>query len=136
VILAEQPLVVACGARLTREVRIEAHETARVMHRETLVLGRHDEEGGAVCARSRVTRGGRPVLDDTLDTADLEVRRSPVVLGAARVVATLSLFGCDVAPEGFALASDDQLVRRLAATTSELGTLEALQRRWGAAVLA
>jgi urease accessory protein len=117
-------------------VRIEAPEGARILHRETLVLGRYGEEGGTVRAHTRVTRSGCPVLDDTIDTAEQVVRSSPAVLGTARVVASLSLFGCDAAPEGFVLASSDQLVRRLAGNAIELADLDSLQRRWRAVVLA
>jgi urease accessory protein len=135
VVLSEQPLVVARGALVRRDVRIEADDDAQILHRETLVLGRHGEQGGAVCARTRVTRCGRPVLDDTIDTASPAVRSTPAVLGSARVVGSIALFGCDAAPEGFVLGPGDQLVRRLGPDMSALGDLDQLERRWQAAVL-
>lgn len=139
VVLVEQPLIVADGARVRREVSIDLAPDARLLHRETLVLGRHGEEGGAIRARTRVLRAGRPVFDDTLDTFEVAVRSSPAVLGDARVVGSLSLFGCGEeleSPEGLLLASGDQLVRRLGDSTVGLAELDALERRWAARVLA
>jgi urease accessory protein len=136
VVVREQPLIVADGAIVRRELTIEAAPGARVLHRETLVLGRHGERGGAVCARTRVTRSGRALLDDTLDTSQVEALRSAAVLGTARVAASLAAFGCELEPAGFLLGAGDQLVRRLASDMLGLGDIDALERRWRAAVLA
>lgn len=135
VVISEAPLVIATGARVTREVAIALAPGARALHRDTLVLGRHGEAGGAVRARTRITRAAGPVLDDTLDTSVLDIRRSHAVLGAARVVASLTLFGVDAQPEGCALASGDRLLRRLAVSMRETAGVDEVQRRWRAAVL-
>jgi urease accessory protein len=137
VVLAEEPLIVAAGAKVHREVTIDAAADARIMHRETLVLGRHGEDGGAVTARTRVLRGGRPVLDDTLGFAGAS-SRSAAVLGSARVIASLALFGCELAgpADGLLLHSGDRLVRRLVGATTALADLAALVTVWRAAVLA
>jgi urease accessory protein len=140
-VIAEEPLVVAAGARLHRDVRIDLHGEARLLHRDTLVLGRHGEDGGALIARTRAVRDGTtPVLDDTVDTAIAPgALRSPAVLGTARVLASLTAFGTDLADtlpaDGFALSPVDSLVRRLAAGARELHDLDKLQRAWQATLV-
>jgi urease accessory protein len=140
VVIAEQPLIVAAGARVRREVRIALDPGARLLHRETLVLGRHGEPGGALHARTRVTRAGRPLLDETLDSGDADVLASAAVLGGARVIASVGLFGvaADPGPPGgtFALGPEDRLLRRLAADTSGLGSIDAQTQHWQAALSA
>jgi urease accessory protein len=136
-VIAEEPLVVARGARLQREVRIDLDGDARAVHRDTLVLGRHGEAGGNLLARTRVQRDGVPLLDDGLDTS---LPTSAAVLGGARVLASLSAFGLpeavDVPPDAFLLASGDVLLRRLAADVRSLHDVDACLRRWQAAALA
>ncbi|HEY4095941.1 MAG TPA: urease accessory protein UreD [Baekduia sp.] len=139
-VIAEEPLVVAAGARLHRDVRIDLHGEARLLHRDTLVLGRYGEDGGTLVARTRAVRDGAPVLDDTLDTSiEGPALRSAAVLGSARVLASLTAFGTDLTDalpaDGFALSPVDTLVRRLAAGVRELQDLNTLQRAWQATVL-
>ena len=134
-VVAEEPVIVAGDARLVREVRIDLAQDARVLHRDTLVLGRHDETGGSARAHMRVTRDGLPLLDDTVDTSRATAR-SPAVLGTARVVAGLALFGAPprVLPrDAFALSPRDTLLRRLAPTLRGLGDIDDHQRAWSAA---
>jgi urease accessory protein len=135
VVIAEEPLVIAAAARLRREVRIALDGDARVLHRDTLVLGRHGERGGAVVAHTRVERDGRAVLDDTFDSTIGEAAlRSAAVLGGARVLATLALFAPDDLggrpTDAFELAQGDALVRRLARRANDLGDLGEWQRTW------
>jgi urease accessory protein len=134
-VFAERPLIVAAGARVRRSVEIELAHGARALHREALVLGRHGEEPGSVRARVRIAREGVPVLDETIDTGDLAVLRSPAVLGEARAVAGLGLYGAEPpAPEpgAFALGPADTLVRRIG---GEIDGLDDLHNAWRAAVL-
>jgi urease accessory protein len=139
-VIAEEPLVIARGARLQREVRIELAGDARAVHRDTLVLGRHGEAGGSLLARTRVERDGVPLLDDGLDTSDAATHGSPAVLGGARVLASVAAFGLpdgvDVPPDAFLLASGDVLLRRLAADVRSLHEVDTWLRRWQAAALA
>lgn len=132
VVLAEEPLVIARTARVERDVRITLHGDARAVHRDTLVLGRHGEDGGALVARTRVTRDGRPLLDDTLDTRiAASALRSSAVLGGARVVASLAAFGHDtdmaVPDDAFVLGEADALLRRLATGVRQLAGLDRFQ---------
>jgi urease accessory protein len=150
-VFAEQPLIVAAGARLRRELRIALAPGATLLHRDTLVLGRHGEQPGAVTARLRVTRAGTPLLDETLTTADLAAARSPAVLGSATAIGAVSLFGAapsssadaaapasatapplPLAPGAavFQLTPTDTTVRQLAPDVRALAPLDALLRRW------
>lgn len=137
-VLTEQPLIVAAGARLRREVRLDLGAGAVVLHRDTLVLGRHGEEPGAARLRLRVVREDLPVLDETLDTGDLGVLRSAAVLGSARAIGSLGLYGRaapgELPSDAFRLGPSDTLLRRPAAGTRELGGLDAVQAAWAAAV--
>jgi urease accessory protein len=130
VVWAEQPLVVAAGTALERITRLELATGAVVLHRETLVLGRHGEEPGAARVRLRAERDGRPVLDDGLDTGELAALRSPAVLGAARAVGSLALLGAPPPaglPDGaFALGPLDTLLRVPAASALALAALDAV----------
>jgi urease accessory protein len=140
VVIVEEPLVIARGARLRREVRIELAGDACAVHRDTLVLGRHGEAGGSLSVRTRVERDRVPLLDDGLDTSDAATQGSPAVLGGARVLASVAAFGLpvpvDVPPDAFGLASGDVLLRRPAADVRSLHDVDAWLRRWQAAALA
>jgi urease accessory protein len=136
-VFAELPLIIAAGARLERRLTITLGVGSQVVHRDTLVLGRHGEAPGDALARTRVQRAGVPVLDETLHSADLYSLRSAAVLGAARVIATLGRYGTPgVAPEGaFELSETDTLVRRLATRTRDLREIDARQHDWSARLL-
>ncbi|MCW3066359.1 MAG: Urease accessory protein UreH-like protein [Solirubrobacterales bacterium] len=134
---AEQPLVIAAGARLERRVTIVIGAGARVVHRDTLVFGRHGEPPGHAHSRTRVARGTRPILDETVDTGDHAALRSLAVVGDAKAVATLGRYGvAGQAPDGaFALGPEDTLIRRLVASTRDLGGLDEIQRGWTASLI-
>ena len=137
-VFAELPVIVASGARLERRLTITLGVGSQVVHRDTLVLGRHGEASGEALVRSRVERSGVPVLDETLDSGELASPRSAAVLGDTRVIGTLGRYGiAGPAPEGaFALSEADTLVRRLARRTRDLRDLDACQREWSNAILA
>lgn len=120
----EQPLILAAGCRLVRDVELSMHGDARIVHHDTLVLGRHGETAGCARLRLRVTRDGLPVLDEGLDTARAAALASPAVLGGARVIASLGRYGepvADVLPAGaMRLGPADLLVRRLATSTADV----------------
>ncbi|WP_354698910.1 Urease accessory protein UreD [Paraconexibacter sp. AEG42_29] len=141
VVIAEEPLVIAHGARVRRSVRLALEGSASAVHRDTLVLGRHGEPGGAVRTRTRVERDDRPVLDDGLDTGDPGVSASPAVLGGARVLSSLAAFGLPsltagddprIPDDAFVLGPGDVLVRRIGGTVRGAG-LDHLLTRWSAA---
>lgn len=135
---AEQPLIVAAGARLERRLTLDLAAGAQVVHRDTLVLGRHGEPPGAVRSRTRVARAGAPLLDETIDTTDLASLRSAAVLGGARVVGALGRYGREgpAPPDALRLGAGDTLVRRLAERARELAPLDRLAREWADALLA
>jgi urease accessory protein len=131
-LLCERELVLAAASRLRRTTRIELTGSARVAHRETIVLGRYGEAPGAAVVRTRVERDGLPVFDDTLDTRDAATIRSPAVLGASRVVGTFGLWGVSAPPRApgvFGLGPQDSLMRVLARDASvAVAELDAFER--------
>lgn len=136
-VFAELPVIVASGARLERRLTITLGAGSQVLHRDTLVLGRHGEELGHALVRSRVERAGVPVLDETVDSSELASPRSAAVLGDARVIGTLARYGTSgAAPDGaFALSEVDTLVRVLARRACDLRDLDARQSDWSTAIL-
>lgn len=90
------PFVVADGADVDRSTEAELGEGAALLLRETLVLGRAGEHGGAIRARTRIAIDGSPALIEQLDLAGAEP--IPGVLGSDRVLDNVVLIGRD--PEG------------------------------------
>lgn len=88
-----EPFVVSTGANTARSSTFEVGETSTVCLRETVVLGRSGEQGGAVRTRSRAGRAGIPLLVEDLDLADGSSRRRPGILGTATVVDTVTWLG-------------------------------------------
>jgi urease accessory protein len=88
-----EPFIIADGADVTRSTTVDLAETGVACLRETLVLGRTGERGGALLTSSRVTHGGSPLLAEVLDLTDGPSRERPGILGPRRVIDTLSLFG-------------------------------------------
>lgn len=77
------PFVVATGADVMRRTAVELGAGARVLLRETLVLGRHGETGGRIRSTLEVTDPGGPVLLEDLMLAG--AHPEPGVLGDHRV---------------------------------------------------
>jgi urease accessory protein len=134
-VLAGQPLIVAAGSRVRRSLSAALWGSAQFVQRETVVLGRHGESPGALCAHTRIERDSLPVLDEVLDTSALSSYASPAVLGDARVIDALGGFGLltDVPPGAFVLGSADTLVRRAGQAVSD--ELDAVQAVWRQTVL-
>ncbi|MEO5831887.1 MAG: urease accessory protein UreD [Nakamurella sp.] len=89
-----EPFVVADGADVTRSTTVTLAPTGVALLRETLVLGRSGEAGGALYSRTRVTHGGGPLLAEDLDLTDRRSRARVGILGAHRVLDTVGLLGC------------------------------------------
>jgi urease accessory protein len=113
-----EPFVVAQGADVRRSTAVHLTGDARVVLRETLVLGRHGEAPGRLVARTDVQRDGAWVLVEELDAS--------VGLGGHRVVDQVLWLGGfeDPAPEPahspatvLVLESGDHLQRWLGAET-------------------
>ncbi|BDZ42369.1 hypothetical protein GCM10025865_16680 [Paraoerskovia sediminicola] len=90
---AAEPFVVSDGADVVRSLDVEMSAGSRAVVREVLVLGRSGQGGGALRSRTRVRLDGAPLHVEDLDLRDAGLRASPAVLGAARVVDTLSCWG-------------------------------------------
>ncbi|GAA2002136.1 hypothetical protein GCM10009799_31620 [Nocardiopsis rhodophaea] len=89
----EQPFVLSDGADVHREVRADLAAGAELLWRETLVLGRTHEQGGALRSRTHVTHDGQDLLVEDLDLRDPGVRELPGILGDARVLGQVALLG-------------------------------------------
>lgn len=88
-----EPFVVAGGANTLRQTTFDLGEAATVCLRETIVLGRTRERGGALRVRTRARRGDTPLLVEDLDLTDGNARQQPGILGAATVVDTVTWLG-------------------------------------------
>jgi urease accessory protein len=92
-IWAAEPFVVAGGANTLRSTVIDLGARAVAYVRETVVLGRTGEAGGAVRSRLTVNQHGSPILVEDMDLRDPGTRSLPGILGTARVIDTVGLFG-------------------------------------------
>lgn len=102
------PFVVADGADVDRSTVAELGEDAALLLRETLVLGRSGEQGGAIRARTRIAVDGAPALIEHLD---LEGREPiPGVLGSDRVLDSVVLIGCEPAGDTSAWRTEGMTV--------------------------
>jgi urease accessory protein len=88
-----EPFVISQGANVRRQTTIDLTERAVACLRETLVLGRTGEIGGAIRSRMSVRHAGRQLLAEDLDLTDPEVRQLPGLIGTTRVIDTVSLLG-------------------------------------------
>ncbi|MFJ5548816.1 urease accessory protein UreD [Streptomyces sp. NPDC093225] len=86
-----EPLICARGSRLRTRTVAELAPTARLLLREEQVLGRAAEEPGLLTSRLRVTRAGRPLLDQELSCGPGAAAGwdGPAVLGGHRAVGQL-----------------------------------------------
>lgn len=111
---AGEPFVVADGARVTRRTTVDWGAGARLALRETIVLGRHGEAGGAVDLLTTVDAAdGTPTLADCLR---LGPESSPLLVGGARVIETVTVLGARLDTAGgtrLDLAAEGTVVRGL-----------------------
>lgn len=87
------PFVVAGGAHVRRRTELELAAGAVGLLRETLVLGRSSEAGGAIRSTLRATLAGRHLFVEDLALDGRTLRGSPAVLGEVRVLGTVVLLG-------------------------------------------
>jgi urease accessory protein len=139
-IWAGEPFVVSRGANVRRSTVIELDTGAVAFLRETLVLGRTGELGGAVSSRMHVVHEGRLLLLEDLDLTDQRQRSLPGVIGNAKVLDTVSLLGrrAPTHPElpagwRFDLEGPGSLARSLTAGLAE-STLSQVRASWQAEV--
>ena len=70
-VLDSLPWVSAQGSCVDRRLTVDLADSATLLSRETLVLGRSGEGPGSLVARTTITREGRPVLVEELRSAHL-----------------------------------------------------------------
>lgn len=127
-----QPLIVAAGADVKRLTRVALSAGARMLMRDVLVLGRHAERSGAIVTDTRVERESRPVLHETLDLSDPAIHSTEALLGHARVIDSLALFGwrlTEPPADAFRLGDEDTLLRRLVSRACD-SDLDAAMATW------
>lgn len=95
---AGQPFVVSDGADVFREVRLDAAASARVLLRDTLVLGRSGQLGGRVRSRTDLRVAGVEVWREDTDLDPAGIRDDPGLLGGMRIVDTLLTVGQPAPP--------------------------------------
>ncbi|MFJ1614257.1 urease accessory protein UreD [Streptomyces sp. NPDC088251] len=88
-----RPFVIATGARVERSMDVALASGARMLWRDTLVLGRSGERGGSLRATTRATYDGRELLVEDLDLTDPELRELPGILGPNRVIGSVTSLG-------------------------------------------
>ncbi|MBV7671960.1 urease accessory protein UreD [Streptomyces halstedii] len=112
-----RPFVVSSGATVSRAMDVTLAPGARMLWRDTLVLGRSGERGGRVRATTRVVHDGRELLVEDLDLTDPDVRELPGILGPHRVIGAVTALGADPGgpphPSRTALAGPGAQVRLL-----------------------
>ncbi len=125
-----QPFVATRGSTTHRSLVLTCAASARVLLRETLVLGRHQEAGGILDSRTSVVADGRAVLREDLELDGAE--HDPGVLGAGRVLDQVLALGlAGQLPEGpgrLDLAAGGVLYRAVAADAHDTG-FDTLWRR-------
>ncbi|ASU84927.1 urease accessory protein [Nocardiopsis gilva YIM 90087] len=135
----EQPFVLSDGADVHREVRADLAAGAELLWHETLVLGRTHEHGGALRSMTHVTHDGHELLVEDLDLRDPATRELPGILGHARVVSQVALFGRtppgEPAPARLDLAGPGALYRSVTHHAYEADRiLDPVWKSWSEAV--
>ncbi|MBO9578890.1 MAG: urease accessory protein UreD [Microbacteriaceae bacterium] len=125
------PFVVTAGAHAERRSAIELGPGAALLLRETIVLGRHGEVGGAIRAFSAIADESGPVLVEQLE-ADATAPE-PGVLGGHRVMDSVIAAGYGPGDTAGALVLDagGAVARHLGAETHASG-LDRIWERWRA----
>lgn len=129
---AGEPFVVSAGADVRRRTVVRLAAGARLMQRETLVLGRYGEVPGTIRQQTDVTRDRTPLLVEDLP---LDADTTPALLGGHRVISSVLAVGGPGPADGpvsdrFDLDQGGTLWRRLGVHAHETGLAEA----WHAAV--
>ncbi|MCQ1947693.1 urease accessory protein UreD [Arthrobacter sp. zg-Y1116] len=86
------PFVAAAGSNVLRETRVKLGVGARVLLRETLVLGRSGEEAGPLRSITRLTGPNGDYLYEDLDLRGTR-QRAVGVLGTAKVLSSATAAG-------------------------------------------
>jgi urease accessory protein len=102
-----EPFVVARGASVRRTTVLDVGAGCTAQLRETLVLGRHGEPGGALRTTTRAALAGRPALAEDLSLTP-EDRTGWAVLGEHRVLDSLTTLGTRLPEDPLTLQLDTE----------------------------
>ena len=134
-----EPFVVSHGANVRRSTTIDLAAGATACLRETLVLGRTGETGGAIRSTLSVRHADQQLLIEDLDLTDRSTRELPGMIGQLRVIDTVALFG-STAPSTPELSAGMRFdldgrgtVARCLATTFATSPLTPVAAGWAAA---
>ncbi|HZO35896.1 MAG TPA: urease accessory protein UreD [Solirubrobacteraceae bacterium] len=132
-----RPLVLTAGCDLRRRIDVRLGRGAVAVLRDTLVFGRTGEEPGRLASRTTAEVGGVALHDEGLDTGDLATLRSPAVVGGARVLDVVALYGDrGEAPGALQLAGPGTLAVVCAPDAAQAHALiDPIRRRWARALL-
>ena len=133
------PLVLASGSALTRATAIALAAGARLLLAEAVALGRARQEPGELVARTRIVAAGEPLLDETIDTRERSVLRSPVVADASQLLGAVTIAGVrdPDPPDGAMQAHGEATVwRAVGEAVGVTRSVDAIARRWSALVAA
>ncbi|MCX4844313.1 urease accessory protein UreD [Streptomyces sp. NBC_00893] len=90
-----RPFVISTGASVERSMTVALAAGARMLWRDTLVLGRSGERGGGVRATTHATYDGCELLVEDLDLRDPDMRELPGILGPNRIIGSVTALGAD-----------------------------------------
>ena len=94
-----QPFVVADRAAVSRELIVDLAPGGTAVVRDTLVLGRSGERGGALRTRTRVRHDDTALHAEDLDLVNEADRGAPGLVGTFRVLDTLAAYGFRPPPD-------------------------------------
>jgi len=120
------PFVVADGADVLRLTHVDLAPGARVVLRETLVLGRTGEAGGRVRTTVRARLDDRPLLVETF-VAEPATMVDPALLGGARCLDTVLVLGARLDhPGALQLQREGTMLRAMASRAHDADLAEVL----------
>jgi urease accessory protein len=117
-----QPVIAARGCNHVTEARIALMGDARLIMREEILLGRHDEAPGLLRQRLSVRRDALPVHVQDLELGST-TGRSPAVLGEHRALGAILVVAPDPLPDATILLDRQSLVMPLAAGAALVSAL-------------
>ena len=109
-----EPFVVSADADVTRSTTVRIAEGCTAELRESLILGRHGEVGGALHTSTRAWIGDELALAEDLDLSPT-ARTGWAILGTARCLDTVTALGFRLpdAPHTLQLEAAGSIARRL-----------------------
>lgn len=128
------PFVVTASGSALRTTELRLAQGAQALIRETLVLGRHGETGGAITSRFTATGGDVPYLVEQLEADG--VQPGTGILGQHRVFDSVLAFGYRPPVEAEDLVMEKHgAVRRFLGAATHLSPLDGVWASWRTALL-